>query len=77
MTCFDWDSDGSHDLIGVAYTKVEELESGQKLRWELINEKKKAKKKSYRNSGVIESRIDVMIYGILLNIINNFYIFIM
>ena len=63
MTCFDWDSDGSHDLIGVAYTKVEELQSGQKLRWELINEKKKAKK-NYRHSGVIESRIDVSLTGV-------------
>ena len=60
VTCYDWDSDGSHDLIGVFHTSLSELQSGEKLRWNLINEKK-TKKKNYKNSGVIECSVEVCI----------------
>uniref|UniRef100_A0A7E4V1A0 Copine-3 n=1 Tax=Panagrellus redivivus TaxID=6233 RepID=A0A7E4V1A0_PANRE len=59
--CFDYDNDGGHDLIGVASTTVNKLESGEVTELELINEKKKKKKGSkYKNSGVlkfIEARV--------------------
>jgi hypothetical protein len=60
VTCYDWDSDGSHDLIGVFHTSLSELQSGEKLRWNLINEKK-TKKKNYKNSGVIECSVEVRV----------------
>ncbi|ESO90287.1 hypothetical protein LOTGIDRAFT_123531 [Lottia gigantea] len=51
---YDWDSDGSHDLIGGFMTNVEEIITSQsELSWPCINEKKKAKKKSYSNSGMV------------------------
>ncbi|XP_041375349.1 copine-3-like isoform X2 [Gigantopelta aegis] len=52
---YDWDSDGSHDYIGGFTTTVEEMEKAQRLEqsWPLINPKKKAKKKSYTNSGIV------------------------
>lgn len=52
FSCYDWDRDGSHDLIGTFHTNVIELTSG-KAQYELINPKKKRKKKKYRNSGVV------------------------
>ena len=60
MTCYDWDADGSHDLIGEFFTSLSELGSGQaKLSWDLVNEKKKAKKKGYKNSGVVHCTVEV------------------
>ncbi|XP_071497871.1 copine-8-like isoform X1 [Diadema antillarum] len=54
VECFDWDSDGgSHDFIGEATTNMRQLSEGR-ANFELINPKKKAKKKSYKNSGTIE-----------------------
>ncbi|ESO90286.1 hypothetical protein LOTGIDRAFT_178865 [Lottia gigantea] len=51
---YDWDSDGSHDLIGGFKTSVEEMISSKsEPAWPCINEKKKAKKKSYSNSGMV------------------------
>ena len=58
VSCYDWDADGGHDLIGVFHTSLSELQSGKKLHWDLINEKK-TKKKSYKNSGVIECSVEV------------------
>jgi hypothetical protein len=56
VTCYDWDNDGSHDLIGVFTTSLSELMEGQrkgtKLAWECINPKKQSKKK-YKNSGTV------------------------
>ncbi len=53
VECFDWDSDGSHDLIGIFTTNMRQISTGRQT-YELINPKKKAKKKSYKNSGTIE-----------------------
>ncbi|XP_038067467.1 copine-8-like isoform X1 [Patiria miniata] len=54
VECFDWDSDGgSHDLIGIFTTNMRQLSTG-KQSFELINPKKKAKKKGYKHSGTIE-----------------------
>ncbi|KAL8612435.1 hypothetical protein ACOMHN_008420 [Nucella lapillus] len=52
---YDWDSDGSHDYIGGFTTTLEEMltASKQEVSWPCINPKKKAKKKSYTNSGVV------------------------
>ncbi|CAI8037853.1 Copine-1 [Geodia barretti] len=56
VTCYDWDNDGSHDLIGVFTTSLSELMEGQrkraKLAWECINPKKQSKRK-YKNSGTV------------------------
>jgi len=51
VECFDYDSDGDHDLIGQLETSVGALIGQQTHRLPLINPKKKAKKKSYLNSG--------------------------
>lgn len=51
IECYDWDSDGSHDFIGDCTTNVRELTEKPNLSFELINQKKRAKKKSYKNSG--------------------------
>ncbi|XP_067930020.1 copine-8-like isoform X2 [Watersipora subatra] len=51
VECYDWDSDGSHDMIGVFLTNVAELSSSQ-ARFELKHPKK-ANKKKYKNSGMI------------------------
>ncbi|CAG5116881.1 unnamed protein product, partial [Candidula unifasciata] len=56
VECYDWDSDGGHDFIGEFSTNLRELlQSGQCSRnFELINPKKKAKKKNYKDSGEIQ-----------------------
>ncbi|XP_067929315.1 copine-8-like isoform X2 [Watersipora subatra] len=51
VQCFDWDSDGSHDLIGEFLTNVAELSVANRT-FELKNSKK-AHKKKYTNSGTI------------------------
>ena len=53
VECFDWDSDGSHDLIGSCEFNVEQLLSKKNFPVDLINPKKKAKKKGYKNSGTL------------------------
>ncbi|ELT91123.1 hypothetical protein CAPTEDRAFT_150478 [Capitella teleta] len=55
VVCFDYDSDGSHDLIGSFMTSGTELMKAvdQQISWPVINPKKKAKKKSYTNSGTV------------------------
>eukprot|EP00057_Strongylocentrotus_purpuratus_P033319 XP_790964.2 PREDICTED: copine-8 [Strongylocentrotus purpuratus] len=53
VECFDWDSDGSHDLIGQFNTNMRQLTEGRGS-FELINPKKAAKKKGYKNSGTID-----------------------
>ena len=52
VICYDWDNDGSHDLIGEFTTTLGELLSEKLLTWELINPHKASKKK-YKNSGAI------------------------
>lgn len=56
VECYDWNSNGSHDLIGEFYTDVHTLSKGPGLenKYELINPKMKAKKHNYTNSGVVE-----------------------
>ncbi|XP_038067407.1 copine-8-like [Patiria miniata] len=55
VECFDWNQNGSHNLIGAFETSVTELVKGPGLPnvYPLIHPKKQAKKKSYRNSGLI------------------------
>ncbi|XP_060540142.1 copine-8 isoform X1 [Pantherophis guttatus] len=52
---YDWDRDGSHDFIGQFTTSYRELSRGQSQFnvYEVINPKKKAKKKKYVNSGTV------------------------
>uniref|UniRef100_A0A673GS89 Copine-3 n=1 Tax=Sinocyclocheilus rhinocerous TaxID=307959 RepID=A0A673GS89_9TELE len=49
--CSDYDSDGSHDLIGVFQTNVSDLQKA--VEFDCIHPEKQKKKKSYKNSGVI------------------------
>ncbi|XP_073233601.1 copine-3-like [Porites lutea] len=56
ISCFDWDSDGSHDFIGSFTTNLREMCSVQppkEVQWPSMNEKKQKKKRGYKNSGVI------------------------
>jgi hypothetical protein len=55
VDCYDYDSDGKHDFIGSFTTSVAELMQGatKPLQWPCMNPKKVAKKKNYKNSGVI------------------------
>ncbi|XP_059188792.1 copine-9-like [Centropristis striata] len=52
---FDWDRDGSHDFIGEFTTSYRELSRGQNQFnvYEVLNPKKKGKKKKYINSGTV------------------------
>uniref|UniRef100_A0A8C3S7B1 C2 domain-containing protein n=1 Tax=Chelydra serpentina TaxID=8475 RepID=A0A8C3S7B1_CHESE len=47
---WDWDSNGKHDFIGEFSSTFKEMRGVQ---WECINPKYKAKKKSYKNSGIV------------------------
>ncbi|XP_033745300.1 copine-8-like isoform X2 [Pecten maximus] len=59
VECYDWDGDGGHDLIGEFTTNLREMTRGgtsgsfQPFTREVINPKKKAKKKNYKNSGQV------------------------
>ncbi|XP_072259746.1 copine-1 isoform X1 [Pyxicephalus adspersus] len=63
--CTDYDSDGSHDLIGIFETNLSQMqkaEGGSPVEFECINPQKKQKKKGYKNSGVVRvksCKIDV------------------
>ncbi|XP_008399390.1 copine-8 [Poecilia reticulata] len=52
---YDWDRDGSHDYIGEFSTSYRELSIGQSQFnvYEVVNAKKKGKKKNYKNSGTV------------------------
>ncbi|EPQ17306.1 Copine-8 [Myotis brandtii] len=52
---YDWDRDGSHDFIGEFTTSYRELSRGQSQFnvYEVVNPKKKVKKKKYINSGTV------------------------
>ena len=59
MECFDWDKDGTHDLIGEALTTLTRLSEGPNSngnRYELVNQRRKSKKKHYKNSGILMLR---------------------
>ena len=62
VVCFDWDADGSHDVIGEFTTSLAELmaahSSHKKLEWQCINPAK-TKKKKYKNSGTIHADLKV------------------
>ncbi|XP_069099958.1 copine-1 isoform X1 [Pleurodeles waltl] len=54
--CTDYDSDGSHDLIGTFETNLSQLQkaSGSSpVEFDCIHPEKKQKKKSYKNSGIV------------------------
>uniref|UniRef100_A0A8C6ZSX7 Copine 3 n=1 Tax=Nothoprocta perdicaria TaxID=30464 RepID=A0A8C6ZSX7_NOTPE len=56
VECYDYDGDGSHDLIGSFQTtmsKLKEASRSSPVEFECINEKKRQKKKSYKNSGIV------------------------
>lgn len=56
ISCYDWDRDGGHDLIGtfdVTLRDFTEFRNGRPTFHELIHPKKKSKKKKYKNSGTI------------------------
>ncbi|KAK6177558.1 hypothetical protein SNE40_015638 [Patella caerulea] len=55
VECYDWNSSGSHEIIGEFITNVRELEKGPGTHnvYQVVNTKKKAKKKSYQNSGQV------------------------
>ncbi|XP_006002487.1 copine-8 isoform X2 [Latimeria chalumnae] len=52
---YDWERDGSHDFIGEFTTSYRELSRGQSQFnvYEVVNPKKKGKKKKYLNSGTV------------------------
>ncbi|KAM9369368.1 copine-5 [Phaethornis superciliosus] len=52
---YDWDRDGSHDFIGEFTTSYRELARGQSQFnvYEVVNPRKKLKKKKYLNSGTV------------------------
>uniref|UniRef100_A0A8C6NW06 Copine-3 n=1 Tax=Nothobranchius furzeri TaxID=105023 RepID=A0A8C6NW06_NOTFU len=50
VDCSDYDSDGSHDLIGSFTTKVSEF---LKVEFDCVHPEKLKKKKGYKNSGVV------------------------
>lgn len=50
---YDWDSDGSHDLIGGFTHSIQDLIASPGKEIACINEAKKAKKKKYTNSGTV------------------------
>uniref|UniRef100_A0A673MZA8 Copine-5-like n=1 Tax=Sinocyclocheilus rhinocerous TaxID=307959 RepID=A0A673MZA8_9TELE len=54
---YDWDRDGSHDFIGAFTTSYRELSRGQSQFnvYEVVNPKKKLKKRRYINSGTVSS----------------------
>ncbi|CAG5895591.1 unnamed protein product [Menidia menidia] len=56
VECYDYDDDGSHDLIGTFETTMKRLQDASRTspaEFECINSKKKQKKKGYKNSGVV------------------------
>ncbi|MEE6508419.1 hypothetical protein FKM82_021133 [Ascaphus truei] len=63
--CTDYDSDGSHDLIGAFETNLSQLQKAGEsspVEFDCIHPQKKQKKKSYKNSGVVRvksCKIDV------------------
>uniref|UniRef100_A0A672ILH5 Copine-3 n=1 Tax=Salarias fasciatus TaxID=181472 RepID=A0A672ILH5_SALFA len=54
IKCYDYDNDGSHDLIGCFETTMKRLQDAE---FECINSKKKQKKKGYKNSGVVSVKL--------------------
>uniref|UniRef100_A0A3Q4ARF3 Copine-3 n=1 Tax=Mola mola TaxID=94237 RepID=A0A3Q4ARF3_MOLML len=60
VECYDYDSDGSHDLIGsfeTTMTRLKEASRSSPAEFECVNSKKKQKKKGYKNSGVLSVKL--------------------
>uniref|UniRef100_A0A3B4TKU2 Copine-3 n=1 Tax=Seriola dumerili TaxID=41447 RepID=A0A3B4TKU2_SERDU len=60
VECYDYDNDGSHDLIGTfetTMTRLQEASQTSPAEFECINSKKKQKKKAYKNSGVVSVKL--------------------
>ncbi|XP_062336271.1 copine-3 isoform X4 [Osmerus eperlanus] len=60
VECYDYDNDGSHDLIGIFETNMTLLQKASRTspaEFECINRKKKEKKKNYKNSGVVSVKL--------------------
>ncbi|KAM4606381.1 copine-3-like isoform 1-T2 [Polymixia lowei] len=60
VECYDYDNDGSHDLIGTFETTLTHLQEASRTspaEFECINSKKKQKKKGYKNSGVVSVKL--------------------
>ncbi|XP_035269838.1 copine-3 isoform X1 [Anguilla anguilla] len=60
VECYDYDNDGSHDLIGnfeTNMTRLQEAKHGSPAEFECVNSKKKQKKKNYKNSGVVSVKL--------------------
>ncbi|XP_041045084.1 copine-3-like isoform X2 [Carcharodon carcharias] len=60
VDCYDYDNDGSHDLIGIFetnMTKLQEASYSSPAEFECINPKKKQKKRSYKNSGIVSFKL--------------------
>ncbi|XP_038580168.1 copine-3-like isoform X1 [Micropterus salmoides] len=60
VECYDYDNDGSHDLIGTfetTMTRLKEASRTSPAEFECINSKKKQKKKGYKNSGVVSVKL--------------------
>ncbi|KAM9487806.1 copine-3 isoform 2-T2 [Clarias gariepinus] len=56
VDCYDYDNDGSHDLIGIFETNMKRLQEAKRTspaEFDCMNMKKKLKKKNYKNSGVV------------------------
>ncbi|XP_068933796.1 copine-1 isoform X5 [Petaurus breviceps papuanus] len=56
VRCSDYDSDGSHDLIGSFQTNLTQLQ-GTPVEFDCIHPEKQQKKKSYKNSGIIRVKV--------------------
>lgn len=79
VECYDWDSDGSHDLIGEFTTNLAALlqAPSKNTVFEVINPKLKAKKRNYKHSGqlmvmtckaeVVPSFLDYLYGGMEMN----------
>ncbi|KAK7118598.1 hypothetical protein R3I94_022177 [Phoxinus phoxinus] len=60
VECYDYDNDGSHDLIGIFETTMKRLQGASRsspAEFDCINSKKKQKKKNYKNSGVVSVKV--------------------
>ncbi|XP_040022528.1 copine-3 isoform X2 [Gasterosteus aculeatus] len=60
VECYDYDNDGSHDLIGAFETTMTRFQQASRTspaEFECVNSKKKQKKKGYKNSGVVSVKL--------------------
>ncbi|XP_060778102.1 copine-3 isoform X1 [Neoarius graeffei] len=60
VECYDYDNDGSHDLIGIFETNMKRMQEATRTspaEFDCINMKKKQKKKNYKNSGVVSVKL--------------------